>query len=167
MMQRLQAFVTVVEKESYTRAAEVLFTTQSALSQQIRTLESNLGAELFDHSVRRVVLTGAGKAFYPRARQLLAAYSDAVFETRLAARNSAIQQLKVGCIDDQISQYWVDIFHLQAVDLERFHPTASRCDNRAALYQAVSHGDIDICLSLENAQIAEHGLSFLPLVACP
>ena len=65
----LEGFVKIVELNSYSAAAEALYLSQSALSQQIRTLEGQLGVELFQHVPRRVLLTPAGQDFYPKAKQ--------------------------------------------------------------------------------------------------
>ena len=74
----LEGFVKIVELNSYSAAAEALYLSQSALSQQIRTLEGQLGVELFQHVPRKVLLTPAGVDFYPRAKQMVALYNDAV-----------------------------------------------------------------------------------------
>ena len=57
----LEGFVKIVEMDSFSAAAEALYLSQSALSQQIRTLEGQLQFELFQHVPRRVILT-QGKA---------------------------------------------------------------------------------------------------------
>ena len=59
----LAGFVKIVELNSFSAAAEALYLSQSALSQQIRTLEGQLQFELFQHVPRRVVLTPAGWDF--------------------------------------------------------------------------------------------------------
>lgn len=57
----LEGFVKIVEMNSFSAAADALYISQSALSQQIRTLEGQLKLELFQHVPRRVVLTPAGQ----------------------------------------------------------------------------------------------------------
>lgn len=74
----LEGFVKIVELNSFSAAAEALYLSQSALSQQIRTLEGQLQFELFQHVPRRVVLTPSGQDFYPKAKQLVALYQQAV-----------------------------------------------------------------------------------------
>lgn len=67
---QLQSFLAVAEKQSFTAAADALYISQSALSQQIRQLEHQLGFQLFDRSTRQVTLTEAGRSFYRNAQQL-------------------------------------------------------------------------------------------------
>src|SRR5206468_11951436 len=70
---QLAAFVTVVEKKSFSQAAERLGITQPAVSLQIRALEKRLGAQLLDRSGRRVEPTEAGRRLYRNAQRVLAA----------------------------------------------------------------------------------------------
>jgi DNA-binding transcriptional LysR family regulator len=73
----LRYFVTVAEFLHFTRAAEALFVSQPALSKQIRLLEKQLRAALFDRDHRSVHLTPAGEALLPQAREILAAWDQA------------------------------------------------------------------------------------------
>ncbi|MET8796116.1 LysR family transcriptional regulator [Nocardia sp. NPDC004568] len=64
----LRYFAAVAEQLNFTRAAESLFVSQPALSKQIRALERQLGAPLFDRDGRSVRLTPVGEALLPHAR---------------------------------------------------------------------------------------------------
>lgn len=66
---RLVVFRAVAEQQSFRKAAEELYLTQPAVSQQIKTLEEELGAQLFDRSGRRIRLTEAGRLLLDHARQ--------------------------------------------------------------------------------------------------
>ena len=61
---QIQYFLTVTEQKSFTEAARILFITQPAISKQIRLLEQELGAVLFERGKKTVCLTFAGQAFY-------------------------------------------------------------------------------------------------------
>jgi DNA-binding transcriptional LysR family regulator len=69
---QLQAFCTVVEKKSFSQAAEKLGVTQPAVSLQVRALEQRVGQTLLDRSGRRVEPTEAGKRLYRSAQRMLA-----------------------------------------------------------------------------------------------
>src|SRR5215813_872322 len=60
---QLETFLQVARLASFSRAAEKRFRTQPAISSQIRALEEEVGAKLFDRSGGKVSLTAAGKAF--------------------------------------------------------------------------------------------------------
>ena len=70
---QLAAFVAVVEKKSFSDAAERLGVTQPAVSLQIRALEKRLGTQLLDRSGRRVEPTEAGRRLYRSAQRVLSA----------------------------------------------------------------------------------------------
>jgi LysR family carnitine catabolism transcriptional activator len=70
-IRQIEYVVAVVDHGGFTRAAEALFVAQPSLSQGIRTLERELGVELFRRVGRRALLTAAGEAFLGPARQLL------------------------------------------------------------------------------------------------
>lgn len=72
-LRQLEYFVAVAEERNFTRAAERVHISQSGVSAQIRQLERELGAELFDRSARTATLTVAGKAALEHARAALAA----------------------------------------------------------------------------------------------
>ncbi|MEV0218867.1 LysR substrate-binding domain-containing protein [Streptomyces sp. NPDC050704] len=74
----LRYFVTVAEELHFTRAAARLYVSQPALSKQVRALEGQLGAPLFERDSRGVQLTPVGKALLPYARKVLAAWQDAL-----------------------------------------------------------------------------------------
>ena len=69
---QLAAFCAVVERRSFSQAAEQLGVTQPAVSLQVRALEKRLGAQLLDRSGRRVEPTEAGTRLYRGAQRLLA-----------------------------------------------------------------------------------------------
>lgn len=67
----LAAFVAVATEGSFSRAADRLHLTQPAISKRIAALEADLGAPVFDRIGRGVMLTEAGRALLPLAREIL------------------------------------------------------------------------------------------------
>lgn len=72
-LRQLEYLVAICEHGSFTGAAQKLFVAQPSLSQQIRALERELGAELLDRGRHGLVLTPAGRVFLERAKVVLAA----------------------------------------------------------------------------------------------
>jgi len=68
---QLTTFVTVISEGSMTAAADKLFLTQPAVSQQIRNLEEDLGVELLVRGVRQIKVTPQGEVLYEHARKIL------------------------------------------------------------------------------------------------
>ncbi len=75
-----EAFTAIVEHGSFTRAADTLSLTPSALSQVIRQLEGRLGTRLLNRSTRSLSTTEAGARLYSRIRPALTEVADAVDE---------------------------------------------------------------------------------------
>jgi LysR family hydrogen peroxide-inducible transcriptional activator len=70
-LHQLRYFCAIVDSGSFSRAARLTHVSQPSLSQQIRKLEDELGARLFDRLGRSVRLTEIGQTFLPRARAVL------------------------------------------------------------------------------------------------
>src|ERR1700730_8532987 len=76
-LSQLEVFLTVARERRFSRAAEKLFRTQSAVSQTVRKLELEIGEPLFDRSSREGVLTDAGRVLQEYAEKLLNLRQDA------------------------------------------------------------------------------------------
>ncbi|HKW82290.1 MAG TPA: LysR family transcriptional regulator [Burkholderiaceae bacterium] len=90
----IQAFVRIVELGSFTRAAEVMRTTQAAVSLKLKRLEDRLGCRLVERTPRYVELSAQGAAFLDHARGLLELHDRA-----LAAFAGSRQRLTIGISD--------------------------------------------------------------------
>ena len=73
LLRQMQYFAAVVETNSFTEAAERCYISQSAMSQQIRSLEHELGVKLLERGNRSFTLTVAGEYFYTHCKDVLAA----------------------------------------------------------------------------------------------
>ncbi|HZP73072.1 MAG TPA: selenium metabolism-associated LysR family transcriptional regulator [Gaiellaceae bacterium] len=93
---QLQAFCEVVERRSFSLAAERLGVTQPAVSLQVRALEKRLGTQLLDRSGRRVEPTEAGLRFYRGAQRLLALEEEIVDELDAKAEGDLSGTLEIG-----------------------------------------------------------------------
>jgi DNA-binding transcriptional LysR family regulator len=77
-LEAVQAFVLTADLKSFTRAAEAMDTTQSAVSLKIKRLEDGLGRKLLERTPRLVRLSADGNAFLEPARHLVAAHHGAI-----------------------------------------------------------------------------------------
>ncbi len=161
-IKQLECFVAVAEERHFTRAAQRLGVVQSGLSQNIRTLEEELGGPLFARSTRRVDLTPAGKILLQEAYHVLTAAREA----RLAVtqvHGLARGQLRIGSI--QSLAPFVDL----PASLGRFREKFAGIDiellldGAAPLLDEVNEGRLDLVFT----QPGEVGASMATLMlAC-
>jgi DNA-binding transcriptional LysR family regulator len=93
---QLAAFCTVVERRSFSQAAEQLGVTQPAVSLQIRSLEKRLGLQLLDRSGRRVEPTDAGRRLDRGAQRLLALEEQLLAERGEEVEGELTGRLEIG-----------------------------------------------------------------------
>jgi DNA-binding transcriptional LysR family regulator len=97
-LRHLRYFVAVAEELHFGRAAARLHVAQPALSQQIQSLERELGVQLLTRTKRRVSLTEAGRTFLAEGRRTLSAADGAVRAAQRAAHGET-GRLRVGYVD--------------------------------------------------------------------
>lgn len=95
LLRQMKYYAAVVECDSFTEAAEQCYISQSAISQQIRSLEKELGVELIHRENRRFTVTPAGEYFYSHCKAVLEEVDDIVRSTRRLGRHEA-PQLRIG-----------------------------------------------------------------------
>src|SRR5258708_18677146 len=91
----VQAFILIADFGSFTRAAEVMQTTQAAVSLKLKRLEDRLGWRLVERTPRSVELSARGATFLEHARELLAVHDRALALFAEEAR----QRLTIGISD--------------------------------------------------------------------
>ena len=89
LLKQMKYFITVVDCHSFTEAAEQCFISQSAISQQIKSLEKELGIRLFERNKRQLSLTPAGEYFYRHRKVIL----DEIEELKTLVRVNFIKLL--------------------------------------------------------------------------
>lgn len=163
----LRPLLVLAEELHFTRAAQRLHTTQSALSQQIARLELQVGTRLFDRPPLAVALTPAGEALVAGARPALAAFDRAVDDARAAA-GSVPSELTLG----HVSSLALHVAPALVAAFARLHPgTALRPSdlNIEEQLAALPAGQIDAALFAAGPDLdrAELGLHVEPVAHTP
>lgn len=97
-LRHLRYFMTVAQEQSFTKAAEKLYTAQPSLSQQIKDLEHEVGVTLFDRTTRKVILTDEGLAFQKYAELTLENAKQAIAAARQVAQQKN-NQIHIGFLN--------------------------------------------------------------------
>lgn len=158
-LRQIRHFVAVAEHAHFTRAAESMHLSQSALSSSVRALEGELGSALFERTTRSVLLTAAGKVFFPYAKRMLREAADA---------GAAVGRLRTGEAGT-LALGTVQTF--TAVDLPallaRLHSgypgieVTLREATTAELFEAVAAGELDLAFVALDARPLPAGLTAL------
>ncbi|HZZ11591.1 MAG TPA: LysR family transcriptional regulator [Paraburkholderia sp.] len=140
---QLKTFLAVASTLNFTRAAEQLHLAQSSVTEQIQTLETDLGAALFDRSRRKLQMTEAGRRLIDYARDVLCL----VDEARASVADAAGQPtgaLTIGALET------LGVSRLPALlaTFAQRHPMVElqlKVEGSGALRSAVNNGTVDIC----------------------
>ena len=103
-LRKLEYFIACVDYKSFTQAAIHCNISQTGISQQIRTLENELGIILFDRSGYRATLTLEGKKFYRRCKHILDDYNRAIEEMH-NINKKYMYNIKLGLSEDMENSY--------------------------------------------------------------
>ncbi len=109
-LRHIKYFLTVAEELNFSRAAEKLFISQPPLSRQIKELEEELGARLFDRNNKKVELTEAGKYFVEEAKAIFSKLGEATQRVKKIAENVS-GEFKLGYISSTYSSVITELVH--------------------------------------------------------
>lgn len=141
---QLQSFVTVISEGSMTGAADKLFLTQPAISQQIRNLEEELGVELLVRGVRQIRPTLQGEVLYDFAKKILQLASQG--EIAVKAMGAELKgQVRVGTLNSVGVQLMSPIVSR----LLKYNPKLSISIDYAKgeeLIKTFNNGDLDVVI---------------------
>lgn len=110
-LRHLTYFKVLAEKLHYREASELLFISQSALSQQIKQLEGILKVQLFDRTNKKVYLTDAGSLFYKDVQQILNKIETAVTNIKLLKMGNT-GQIRIGFVASAMESVLPDVLKL-------------------------------------------------------
>jgi DNA-binding transcriptional LysR family regulator len=157
---QLQAFCAVVEKKSFSQAAEKLGVTQPAVSLQVRALEQRLGQTLLDRSGRRVEPTEAGKRLYRSAQRMLS-LEQQLFEDVAEEEGGLHGTLSIGASTGPGAH----LVPLLLCEFQRAHPdlhVALSISDTQSVIDRVAERDLE--LGVVGALRRHRSLEFQPLV---
>lgn len=143
----LRALVAVAEAGGFTRAAERLHLTQSAVSHQIRRLEEQVGTPLFIRTTRKLALTEDGEEFLRHARQILQAH--AALSQRFQSSTLA-GSIRFGVPENFLGD---ELPHLlsrfaRAFPAVRLEASVSLCQDFSA---RIESGELDLAVAMRRA----------------
>lgn len=163
LLKQIKYFQTVVEKGSFTEAAEACYISQSAISQQIQSLEKEIGVKLFERKNRRFALTPAGEHFYHKTVVLSSELERICRETvRIAHKDNAV--LNIG----YLKCYGGDEFHSALAQFAAKYPDVSVNvieGNHEELYDELRFGKVDLVLNDQRRAFSDEYVNF-ELVRC-
>jgi DNA-binding transcriptional LysR family regulator len=148
---QLRSFVAIVDSGSFTRAAERVNKTQSAVSMQIRRLEEQLGRPLFGKLGRGVRLTEHGEKLVDYARQMLQIEAAAFASV---SRKALAGRVRLGIPDDYSDSLLPEI----VTRFSRRHPLVElsvTCDLSSRLADHLASGELDVAVVSDCAKGAE------------
>lgn len=154
----MKYFISVVECSSFTEAAEQCYISQSAISQQIRSLEKELGVELIHRENRRFTLTPAGKYFYEQSKGILNEVEDIRRETFRIGKDTELE-LKIGYLRCYSGQE----LHQAVAEFSRLYPEVSIHivnGTHEELYDLLRFGGADLVLTDQRRAFSDKYANF-------
>lgn len=153
LLRQIEYFCAVCRHDSFTRAAEEHYVSQSAISQQVKALESELGVQLLERKGRGFSITPAGLALYHKGTDILSQLDDLRFEVEGIA-NGYATSLTVG----YLSRY--DGWEVQAAvaAFAARHPHIeinARGGSHDDLYHMVMDGEADLVFNDQRRALSE------------
>lgn len=141
-LDQLQTFVAIADSGSFTRAAEEVFRTQSAVSMQMRRLEERIGKPLFERDGRTNRLTEEGERLLSYARRMLSLNREtlAAFDDRRLEGS-----LRIGTPDDYADRFLPEIMARFTRSNPRVELTVI-CEPTANLVEHLKRGHLDLAL---------------------
>lgn len=161
--EQLKSFIAIVEQGGFTKAAEHIHIAQPAISQQIKSLEAELGFDLFDRAKGKSALTVAGSQFYKDAVIALEHQAHALRRGRALSQGLA-GKLTVGVFG------FTQINDLQpAKEFLKLNPEVQLEFKRADvknLHEELARGCYDIVYASQSQAILSRDLTFIPDKTC-
>lgn len=99
--EQLKSFLAIVKYNHFTLASQELYISQSSISKHIKSLEKELGVELFNRQHRNIRLTDAGEEFYKFAKKTMADYENILYEMKKHTCEES-SSISIGVLDTMV-----------------------------------------------------------------
>lgn len=159
--QQLECFATLAKTLNYAKAAEQLSMTQPAVSRQIKSLENEMGARLFQRTTRSVTLTQVGWQFLPDARQILAIYYRSR-EWMESFHKNERNLLQIGYADSHANRLISKILSPILAEQKNIVPELT-LDQTDANLRRLSLSQLDLVIGMKDAKFADEAINFVKL----
>nr|WP_304081742.1 LysR family transcriptional regulator [Mitsuokella multacida] len=159
--QQLECFATLAKTLNYAKAAEQLSMTQPAVSRQIKSLENEMGARLFQRTTRSVTLTQVGWQFLPDARQILAIYYRSR-EWMESFHKNKRNLLQIGYADSHANRLISKILSPILAEQKNIVPELT-LDQTDANLRRLSLSQLDLVIGMKDAKFADEAINFVKL----
>lgn len=126
-IRQMELFVLAYERRNLTRAAEALYMTQSAVTQNLKKMEEELGVQLFERGNRRLQPSPAGERFYQHAKRILDEYEKTLAELASSGEQMSLYYydiLSTAIKDRVVAAFWeidpflrIDLFDCRFTEL--------------------------------------------------
>ncbi len=99
--EQIKSFLAIVKYNHFTLASQELYISQSSISKHIKSLEKELGVELFNRQHRNIRLTDAGEEFYKFAKKTMADYENILYEMKKHTCEES-SSISIGVLDTMV-----------------------------------------------------------------
>lgn len=164
-IKQLEYFVTAAENQNFTATAKKFYISQTAITQQIKSLENQVGELLFDRTKGKLSLTPAGYAFYQECKGILIRLSDALEKTHSAA-NGSTGSLRIGFIAGYEKTNFTELIKKFRSLYPNVALTFTR-KNSKDLWRLLENDDVDLIFGIPSESIDEVKYSKIPIRKYP
>lgn len=158
LLRQMKYFTAVIDCNSFTEAAEQCFISQSAISQQIQSLEKELGVELIHRENRRFTITSTGQYFYTHCKAILEQVDDLIRETKRLGSDHELQ-LRIGYLRGYSG---MELYQAIA-EFSKLYPEVNINivnGTHEELYDLLRFGDADLILSDQRRAFSDTYMNF-------
>lgn len=157
---QLMYFVAVAENHSFSQASRLCFLTQSAISQQIKSLEEELGTELFHRTQHYTTLTEAGEELLPYARRVIKSMKD------VKEHMSQLNGMLCGKLTIGIGSFIEPYIRMATCKFMEKHPNVQLnlvYSKPQLLNRALKMHELDLAFTM-NTAYSDEGIESVPVI---